>query len=204
MSVRIVRTGCANVASVRAAFRRLGVATELVSTPEDVGTAERLVLPGVGSFGAVRAVLDELGLVEALSERLDAGRPTLAICLGFQLLGASSEESPSARGLDLYPLAATRFAGSERVPQIGWNRVVPDGPGDPGRCVQAGYAYFANSYRFTQVPAGWSAAWSDHGGPFVAALERGAVVGCQFHPELSGASGRALLERWLEKAGVAC
>ncbi|MCP4246745.1 MAG: imidazole glycerol phosphate synthase subunit HisH, partial [bacterium] len=92
----------------------------------------------------------------------------------------------------------TRFGAGVRVPQLGWNRVEPT----PG-CVlsQPGYAYFANSYRLVECPTGWRAAYADHGGRFVAALERGPLLACQFHPELSGSWGIALLGRWLE-AGV--
>jgi imidazole glycerol-phosphate synthase subunit HisH len=90
----------------------------------------------------------------------------------------------------------TRFPDSVCAPQLGWNRVVPD---PPDTLLEPGYAYFANSYRLLEVPAGWSAAWSEHGGRFVAALQRGGVLACQFHAELSGKWGLDLLRRWLER-----
>jgi imidazoleglycerol phosphate synthase glutamine amidotransferase subunit HisH len=77
---------------------------------------------------------------------------------------------------------------------MGWNRVEPAGDGLAG-----GYAYFANSYRVQAPPAGWSRAWTEYGAPFVAALRRGDVLACQFHPELSGAYGLGLLRRWLQR-----
>ena len=87
-----------------------------------------------------------------------------------------------------------RFPESVRVPQFGWNRVEPE----PGcRLLEPGYAYFANSYRVLEAP-GCSVATAEHGGRFVAALEQGRVLACQFHPELSGAYGHELIARWLE------
>jgi imidazole glycerol-phosphate synthase subunit HisH len=153
-----------------------------------------VVVPGVGSFGAAIAGLREAGLDAAIAARVSAGRPTLAMCVGLQVLFEASDESPDATGLAALPGRVGRFAGSVRVPQFGWNRVVPE----PGcRFVQPGYAYFANSYRVLEAP-GCAVATAEHGGRFVAALERGGVLACQFHPELSGAYGHELIGRWLD------
>ncbi len=91
----------------------------------------------------------------------------------------------------------TRFAAPVRVPQMGWNRIEPAAGARTLR--EAGQAYFANSYRLTEVPAGWQGARSCHGGPFVAAMEREGVLACQFHPELSGPFGARLLRHWIEE-----
>lgn len=203
MNVLVVETGTANTASVLAALRRAGGVPEILGTSdvdrgavaERIAAADRVVLPGVGTFAAARATLDAQGVVEALRERVVAGRPTLAICLGLQLLASASEESPGVEGLGVFDARVHRFHGAVRVPQLGWNHV---SPGDDCRLLTHGTAYFANSYRLHAVPKGWSGAMSDHGGPFVAGLERGAVLACQFHPELSGAWGADLLRRWLE------
>lgn len=195
--VVVVRTGTANLASVVAALKRAARTVEVTSNPDVVAAAELLVLPGVGSFGPVALRLHDLGLAELLAERIGAGRPTLAICLGLQLLAAGSEEDPDVAGLDLLPVTATRFPTTLRVPQLGWNAV----EAQPGcRLLTDGAAYFANSYRIETIPDGWHGALSDHGGRFVAAVERGAVLGCQFHPELSGAWGQQLIDRWIEEA----
>jgi imidazole glycerol phosphate synthase glutamine amidotransferase subunit len=193
--VIVIRTGTANLASVVAAMRRAGRQVRVSSKPEDVTDAERLVLPGVGSFGAVVGRIDELGLRRPLLDRLQSGRPTLAICLGLQLLAAASDENPEAPGLGLLPTTVTRFPDTVRVPQLGWNRVQAL---DGCRLLSDGVAYFANSYRLEEIADGWSSAISEHGGRFVAAFERGSVLACQFHPELSGVWGQALIERWLE------
>ncbi|MCB9760204.1 MAG: imidazole glycerol phosphate synthase subunit HisH [Alphaproteobacteria bacterium] len=196
--VLIVPTGAANLASVFAALRRLGAHPRLCPGADEAHAAERLVLPGVGAFGAARAALEAEGLIEVLGERVRAGRPTLCVCLGLQLLCRSSEESPGVPGLGVVHAEVTRFPAGVRSPQMGWNQVTP---GPASRLVTSGYAYFANSYRIAAPPAGWACATTDHGGPFVSALERGDVLACQFHPELSGAWGQSLIARW---GGFSC
>jgi imidazole glycerol phosphate synthase glutamine amidotransferase subunit len=198
-TVAVVRTGVANLASVIAGLRRAGADAVVVDDARDIASARRVVLPGVGSFAAAMMQLRILKLVEPLARRIREGRPTLAICLGLQLLGDGSEESPGVAGLGILPGRAARFEAFLRVPQIGWNTVTPGGE---RTVIHAGHAYFANSYRFVDAPVGWNVAWSDHGGRFVAALERGGVLACQFHPELSGKWGVALLRGWLAR-GVA-
>jgi imidazole glycerol phosphate synthase glutamine amidotransferase subunit len=190
----IVRTGTANLASVRAGLSRVGAQAEVSDDPTRVEAADHVVLPGVGAFAAAMDVLRQKDMIPVLKERIDADRSTLAICLGLQLLGTGSEESPDTEGLGVVSQVASRFAGTVRVPQLGWNRVIPS---PEARLLESGWAYFANSYRWTAAPTGWESARSDHGGPFVAAVERGPVLACQFHPELSGAWGQALLRRWL-------
>lgn len=195
MRVVVVATGTANTASVVAALRRLGVVPELSDQPDAVSAATHVVLPGVGAFAAARATLDERGLVPALVERVEADRPLLGICLGLQLLAEGSEESPGVEGLGLIPGTARHFPEGVSVPQLGWNRVTA---GEGCRLLQDGYASYANSYRLTEAPPGWQVATTDHGGPFLAAIERGNILACQFHPEISGAWGQSLLARWLE------
>ena len=198
--VVVIRTGTANLASVAAALQRAGCSVKISQNPNDVTAAGPLVLPGVGSFGAVIRRLDELGLREPLRNRIESALPTLAICLGLQLLATASEENPGARGLGVLSTEATAFAEDLRVPHLGWNRVHA---GDGCSLLEDGDAYFANSYKLDRVPTGWSGATTDHGGEFVAAVERGPVLACQFHPELSGPWGQALIERWLVTAGEA-
>ena len=199
MSTVVVRTGMANLASVLAGLGRLGVEATVSADAALITGAERVVLPGVGAFGAA---MERLGpLADVLAERVRAGRPTLAVCLGLQLLCASSDESPGVRGLGVVDGHVARFSSVVKVPQLGWNRVEA-GPGC--RLLDDGYAYYANSFRLPAAPPGWAAATTDHGGPFVAALERGPVLACQFHPELSGPWGLALLRRWLQAGGASC
>jgi imidazole glycerol-phosphate synthase subunit HisH len=192
--VVIVRTGVANIASVMAALGRLGAGAKLSEDPAELRDCEALVLPGVGAFAPAMEQLHARGIAGALADRVQQGRPTLAICLGLQLLCASSDESPGVAGLGVIDAGVERFPDEVRVPQLGWNQVYPD----PGcRLITPGHAYFANSYRLAATPPGWLAGVCDYGGRFVAALERGRILACQFHPELSGDWGLALIDRWL-------
>jgi imidazole glycerol-phosphate synthase subunit HisH len=192
--VLVVHTGIANTASILAGLRRAGTEAELTEDKNKVAAAEMLVLPGVGAFGAGMKQLQKCGLVDILRERITELRPTLCVCLGLQLLFAASEEDPETAGLGVFEAQVRRFPDTVRVPQLGWNKVAPE---QGARLLEHGYAYFANSYRAEQAPLGWTAAYADHGGPFVAALEKESVLCCQFHPELSGQWGSLLLRRWL-------
>jgi glutamine amidotransferase len=159
-----------------------------------VAEAERLVLPGVGTFGATMAGLRAAGLDAAIAERARGGAPILAMCVGLQVLFEVSDESPGSEGLGVLPGRVGRFPETVRVPQFGWNLIEPE----PGcRFLEPGFAYFANSFRTLAAP-GCKIARAEHGGSFVAALERGPLLACQFHPELSGAFGHRLIARWLE------
>jgi len=199
--VLIIRTGAANLASVVAAFERLGRSVKITDNSFAVSRARRVVLPGVGAFAPVASRLAKSRLGEAIRRRVEDDLPTLAVCLGLQLLAAGSEEGEGATGLGVLPVTASRFPDDVVVPQLGWNTVETD----PGcRMLTDGAAYFANSFKLDERPPGWKAAWSEHGGRFVAALERGEVLGCQFHPELSGSWGQALLRRWLGEEVPPC
>ena len=184
----IIDTGIANTASVSAAFERLGCDVTLTTDPDIVRSVSYVVLPGVGSFSAGMRSLRALDLENPIIERVNENRPLLGICLGLQLLCASSEESPGIEGLGIIYSGVTRFPEQARTPQHGWNQV-----GD-------GYAYYSNTYRLESIPSGWEGELSDHDGPFVAYLRRGTTLACQFHPELSGRWGSDLLESWLQTA----
>jgi glutamine amidotransferase len=192
--VVVLPTGTANLASVLAAFSRLGATTRIAGDAAMVSAAERVVLPGVGTFGAALAGLREAGLADAIAARVRSGAATLAMCVGLQVLFEESDETPGVKGLSVIQGRVGRFPETVRVPQFGWNRVEPT---ENSRFLAPGYAYFANSYRVLDAP-GCRIATAEHGGRFVAALERDHVLACQFHPELSGAYGRALIARWLE------
>jgi imidazole glycerol phosphate synthase glutamine amidotransferase subunit len=193
--VVVVRTGTANLASMLAGLRRAGAEPRLCDDPGEVAAAPRAVLPGVGSFAAAMEHLAARRLDEAFRERVRASRASLFVCLGLQVLLEESEESPGVRGLGLVPGRAERFRGDAlKIPQLGWNRVEPD---EGCAYLRPGFAYYANSYRLETAPPDWRAARTDYGGTFVAAIERGPLLACQFHPELSGTWGEELLRRWL-------
>jgi imidazole glycerol-phosphate synthase subunit HisF len=190
----IVDSGVANLASVQASFSRLGIEPVVARDADTVRSASHVVLPGVGAFGAGMESLRARGLDHAIREAVADGTPVLAICLGLQLLTEGSEESPGIAGLGILSGICRRLPDEARVPHLGWNVVIPT---SSSRAVTEMEAAFANSYALGTAPAGWSSAWTVHGDAFVAAVERGRTVACQFHPELSGAAGASLLERWL-------
>lgn len=199
----MVRTGVANVASVEAAFRRLGVELAATEDPKAVADAAAVVLPGVGAFGAGMQRLRETRLDVPLIERVAGGLPTLCVCLGMQLLAQRSEEASGVEGLGVVPTGVSRLRGAPRLPHFGWNRVEP-APGS--ELLREGDAYFAHTFHMDDAEAvdaaGWRVAHTTEGERFVSAIERDGVLACQFHPELSGAWGASLIERWLVRAGV--
>ncbi len=195
LRVHVVRTGLANLASVLAGFRRAGATPYVTESPEEIAGATHVVLPGVGAFGAAMEHLERQGLADVLRGRLERNRPTMAVCLGLQLLFEQSEETPGVRGLGFVPGRARRLPAEVRVPQLGWNRIEAE---QGCRLIGDGYAYFANSFCIDTRPPGWKCGTVEHGIRLVAAMERGNLLGCQFHPELSGAYGLELMKRWLQ------
>ena len=198
-AVTIVDSGVANLASVSNAFARLGAEVAVTDRPETVERATHVVLPGVGHYAAGMRQLCDKGLIAPLRAVAADERPLLGICLGMQLMCNGSGESPGTEGLGIIPGTCRTLPPSVRVPHLGWNGVTAD----PGcRTLGTGTAAFANSFALSDPVPGWCGAWTAHGVRFAAALERRRVVACQFHPELSGAYGYGVLERWL-RGGVA-
>jgi imidazole glycerol-phosphate synthase subunit HisF len=194
--VVIVDSGVANLASIASGFRRLGANVVVTGDDSLVRDAPRVVLPGVGAFGAGLGALRARGLDGAITDAVARGTPVLGVCLGMQMLCEGSAETPGVAGLGVITGTCRRLPEDVRVPHLGWNTVTAGGAG----LVATGVAAFANSYALPEAPPGWVAAWTTHGRRFVAALERERLLACQFHPELSGAYGEALLERWLAGA----
>jgi imidazole glycerol phosphate synthase glutamine amidotransferase subunit len=189
--VGVIDTKVANTASIFAGLRRAGLEPIAVGSTSDLAGHEAVVLPGVGSFAAGMAALERMALVEPLREWIAEDRPFLSVCLGMQLLFESSEESQGVRGLGVVPGAVTRFPDGVVIPHFGWNQISSSSDFFP-----SGDVYFANSFRATSVPEGWEVATCDHGGPFLAGISKGKVAAVQFHPEISGAVGAAILKRW--------
>ncbi|MFK3890502.1 imidazole glycerol phosphate synthase subunit HisH [Sphingomonas sp. NPDC079357] len=197
MTLALIDYQAGNLHSVENALRAAGC-TDLTVTadPEVVRRADRIVLPGVGAFGACAANLRAVpGMVAALEERaLAQGAPFLGICVGMQLLAETGEELGVHKGLGWIAGKVRRIdpAGSDaKVPHMGWNDVVPTA-GHP--LIVPGEAYFLHSYGFTGDGV---VATTDHAGPVTAAVARDTVLGVQFHPEKSQRYGLALLERFL-------
>lgn len=191
----VAATGTANLASVWSALERLGARPVLARGPEDVRAARRIVLPGVGTFRAAMEQLARDGLVDALRAHAAERRPTLAVCLGFQLLFEASAESPGVDGLGVWARSIDALPAGMRCPHLGWNAVEPSAG---CRWLRPGEAYFAHSFWAKPNRELPSSATTTYGEPFVAAIEDGGILATQFHPELSGPWGLALLRAWLE------
>jgi glutamine amidotransferase len=190
----IVDSGGANIASVRFALERLGVRSELTADPAVIRSAERVILPGVGSAVAGMKRLQARGLVDCVC---NLTQPVLGVCLGMQLLFASSEEGP-IETLGLIPGCVALLPDSPgiQVPHMGWNTVLTGKtfPLLEGIAKDARF-YFVHSYA-GPVNA-FTLASCNHGTPFAAIVQRGNFSGVQFHPERSGPVGAQLLKNFL-------
>lgn len=194
----LIDYGAGNLHSVANALRVAG-ADDLVVTadPDVVLGADRIVLPGVGAFGACASALRGVpGMIDALETRVRGdGVPFLGICVGMQLMADTGEEMGPHRGLG-WVRGRVRLIEPgtmhAKVPHMGWNDVVPT---CPHPLIAAGEAYFLHSYAFEGEDV---IATTDHAGPVTAAIGRDNMIGVQFHPEKSQRYGLALLERFLE------
>lgn len=191
--VGVIDTRVANTASIFAGLRRASLEPVAVGSAADLAAHEAVVLPGVGAFAAGMSALERMSLVEPLRDWIAADRPFLSVCLGMQLLFESSEESPGVAGLGVVPGAVTRFPDGVVIPHFGWNQIISSTD-----FFAEGDVYFANSFRATQPPQGWEVATCNHGGEFLAGIRKGRVAAVQFHPEISGTVGTAILERWAQ------
>jgi glutamine amidotransferase len=200
----LIDYGAGNLHSVANALKAAGADNvHVTAEPDVVRAADRIVLPGVGSFKACAEGLRAIPhLIEAMAERVHVGgAPFLGICVGMQLLATRGLEHGVTPGLDWIEGEVRLMERTDpaiKVPHMGWNDVAL-GLHDPAsRLIEGGEAYFLHSYHFVPDEGADVAAMTDHGGGLVAAVARDNIVGVQFHPEKSQAYGLALLARFLE------
>lgn len=198
--IAIIDYGAGNLQSVRKALDFIGCEARVTDRPEDLETAEAAVLPGVGAFGDAMASLESRGLVDPVRAFIRQGKPFLGICLGLQLLFDSSEESPGVKGLGVLPGKILRIPDGEglKVPHIGWNSLsFPNGRGRLfAGLSQEPYVYFVHSYYLKAEDPEIVAATTEYGVTIHAAVEKGNLFACQFHPEKSGAEGLQILRNF--------
>ncbi len=204
--ITMIDYGGSNLRSAQKAFEAVGGRVRISDDPDVVRRAERLVLPGVGAFGAGMEALRRRGLDEATREAVGRGAPLLGICLGMQFLFDESDEMGRHAGLGLLPGRVVRFPDGVlgpdgrplKVPHMGWNEIAHDGchPLLAGVAFGA-HAYFVHSYYCQPAERQCVLAWADYGGPFAAVVARGRVYGIQFHPEKSHRVGLGILRNFV-------
>ena len=197
----LIDYGAGNLHSVENALKAAGAdAVTVTADPMVVRAADRIVLPGVGSFRACAEGLRAIdGLIEAMAERVLVGAaPFLGICVGMQLLASRGVEHGITPGLDWIGGEVHLIERTDpaiKIPHMGWNDVLP-APHAP--LIEPGEAYFLHSYHFVPDDGHHVAAMTDHGGGLVAAVARDNLLGVQFHPEKSQSYGLALLAAFLD------
>jgi imidazole glycerol-phosphate synthase subunit HisH len=202
--IGLIDYGMGNLHSVQRAFERLGAAVLPIQGSVGIEPCDALVLPGVGAFDPAMARLEAAGLVSALRQSCDEGRPLLGICLGLQLLfEASDEGNGGADGLALLKgrVRALPRRPGHPIPHMGWAPLIPASPSPllPADTPQEEeWVYFVHSYAADPLDPTCVTAQVDWAGsPVTAAVWQGTIAACQFHPEKSGPVGEAMLRRWL-------
>jgi glutamine amidotransferase len=201
--IAIVDYGLGNLGSVTKGFRHAGAETVLTSDPDVLARADALVLPGDGAFGATMTEIRGRGLDTPLREAAARGTPLLGICIGMQVLFEESEEHGRHEGLGLLPGRVRRLEGTLPVPHMGWNRLAFTRAHPLFDGLLAGsHVYFVHSF-YCDAPAEVTLATTDYGRDFPAVVGRGSVLGVQFHPEKSQATGLSMLENFVRRVVAA-
>ena len=201
--VGIIDYGVGNLFSLRSSFAAIGQEAFVSSDPEELAKADRLILPGVGAFEDAAKKLRQSGLDEFVRAQASGGKPLMGICLGMQLLFEKSFEYGEHEGLGLLKGQVVGMEGridpSLKIPHMGWNRLDVR----QGRLlanVDGQYVYFVHSF-YAEGCEDSLAAVSEYDIPLTAAVERGNIFGCQFHPEKSGNVGLTILRNFCEMEG---
>ena len=195
----IIDYGLGNLRSVQKGLEHVGASPAISGNPEEILAADGIILPGVGAF--IDAMKCLVPLKETIEEFANSGKPMLGICLGQQVLMSSSEEGGLTDGLDLIHGRVLRFPKSElKVPHIGWNniRITQDHPLFKG-IPDSSFVYFVHSY-YVDTAAENTLASCEYGLEYAASVvnSKGNVMGTQFHPEKSGATGLKILKNFVE------
>lgn len=208
-SVVVLDYGSGNLRSAERAVRRAGAEVQVSADPAAALTADGLVVPGVGAFAACMEGLRSVRGERIIGQRLAGGRPVLGVCVGMQVLFSRGvEHGVEASGCDEWPGTVERLQ-ADVLPHMGWNTVAAPENSALFAGLDAGTRfYFVHSYavqRWELEPSSTLVAplvtWSEHGKPFVAAVENGPLCATQFHPEKSGDAGAQLLRNWLGTLG---
>ena len=198
--IGIIDYDAGNIKSVEKALAYLGEETVVSRDPEVLTKADKVILPGVGSFGEAMENLHKYGLVPVIKDMIKEGTPFLGICLGLQLLFESSEETPGVAGLGILKGKIVRIPEGQglKIPHMGWNSLnVRDGASLFKGLEKEPYVYFVHSYYLQAKDPKIVAATAEYGVTIHASVEKENVFACQFHPEKSSKTGLAILKNFL-------
>ena len=207
--IAVLDYGIGNLRSAEKALQKVGGDARLTRDPSFVASADAVVLPGVGAFGACMDALRGAGLEDVVYGAVDSGRPFLGICVGMQMLFTSSQEDLDARGLDIISGTVKWIPPGVKRPQMQWNKLSFTQPDDAmfeGELLRdapnGSWVYFVHSLHGVPMDPSLVAATCDYGVTLNAAFRQDNVFATQFHPEKSGASGLALLDNFVKAAGA--
>ena len=186
--------GSGNLRSAQRAFATTGHDVELTSDLDVALRADGLVVPGVGAFAACMSGINEIGAADVIRQRKNAGKPTLGICIGMQILFSDGLEHGSHQGIGMWDGSVNEIA-APILPHMGWNTVEITGTSQLFKGVEKESFYFVHSYA-AKKSVGMAQAWTTHSEKFLAAVEDGALCATQFHPEKSGRAGLTLIANW--------
>jgi glutamine amidotransferase len=192
-----------NLRSVLNALHSLEVDARLVRSPDELDGLDALILPGQGAFGDTVGNLKNQGLFQPLREWIDAGKPYLGICIGYQILFESSEESPGTEGLGILPGKVIHFPKNSglKIPHMGWNKLTLSHPDDPlwDGIPDGSHVFFVHSYYPAPSDDAAIASTTEYGLSFASAVRRGNLAATQFHPEKSQAAGLRLIGNFIRQ-----
>ncbi|HKV35253.1 MAG TPA: imidazole glycerol phosphate synthase subunit HisH [Pyrinomonadaceae bacterium] len=197
IEVAIIDYGVGNLRSVEKAFAATDCKAIVSGDEQDLRKAERLVLPGVGAFGACMRALRERGFDRLVKERVEEGTPLLGVCVGMQLLFEESDEFGATPGLGLLRGRVRRFGDELVVPHVGWNRIdqICEHPLFDG-VANGSFFYFVHSYYCEPVEKSVVAGETEYGIRYASVVAKGNICGVQFHPEKSQDAGLRLLRNF--------
>lgn len=198
--IAIIDYDAGNLKSVEKALQFLGEEVIITRDKEEILSADRVVLPGVGAFGDAMEKLHNYGLIDVIKEVVSRKTPFIGICLGLQLLFDSSEESPGVKGLGILPGKIVRIPEKEgiKVPHIGWNSLTFPYSGRLYQGIKEdSYVYFVHSYYLQAEDPEIVVAQTQYGVDIQASVEKDNVFACQFHPEKSSSVGMTILKNFI-------